>query len=205
MLRSAPTHEARRELDHPWSSRWKRSPTTADIAPVPRRPSPTRDWPSSRRATKVGMTRPQTRQEVRPPQRTGLVSGLPASSACTSRRATPVFPGGKAQGEACPVEDRSRRERLDASCVSATKLQCPTRAAAQPEKPGVARQRRRRQGELRLQEVSSDRRPQEGLPSKRACRPDRPREVNQGVGAFRPATLERTAPLGRHQQMPSQA
>lgn len=138
-----------------------------------------RDCPSSRRATKDGMPRPQTRQEERPPQRPILVSGLPASSACTSRRATPVFPGGKAQGEACPVEDRSRRERLDASCVSATKLQCPTRAAAQSEKPGVARQRRRRQGELRTEGASSDRRSQEGLPSKRVRRPDWPREVNQ--------------------------
>lgn len=54
----------------------------------------------------VGVTRPQTRQEERPPQRPVLVSGQPASSARTSGRATPGFPGGKAQGEACPLRDR---------------------------------------------------------------------------------------------------
>lgn len=145
-----------------------------------------RDCPSSRRATKDGMPRPQTRQEDGPPQRPVLVSGLPASSACTSRRATPVFLGGKAQGENCPVRDRSRRERLDAACTSATKLQCPTGAAAQPVKPGVARQRRRRQGELRPEGASSDWRSQEGLPSKRVRRPDWPCEVNQWFRGVQP-------------------
>jgi hypothetical protein len=145
-----------------------------------------RNCPSFRWATKAEMTHPQMRQEDRPPQRSVLVFGLPASSACTSRRATPGFSGGKAEGAHCPEQDSARRKRLDASCESATKVHCPTRAASQPEKPGVARQRRRRQGELRLKEASSDWKSQEGLPSKRACRPDRPREVNQGFRGVQP-------------------
>ena len=148
-LRSAPTRVVMARAWPPTARQMKAGAHASRNRSRPVMRQRSRDCPSSRRATKVGMTRPQTRQEERPPQRPILVSGLPASSACTSRRATPGFPGGKAQGEACPVEDRSRRERLDASCVSATKLQCPTRAAAQPEKSGVARQRRRRQGELR--------------------------------------------------------